>query len=795
MQFEGGHKQIVLRGIERAGQDTMIQDGAMNEVIGLDMRDGSYVPYAPTSESVSLPKDTILIRHHHTSIGNNLIAVDKNLSLFFKKENNEAWQYVCQLPSAEIAMLGNAICTTESGFYLLWQYSKYKVIKRNNYPKVLLRAHDSANNPFYVTGEWTDENRYKAVSKNCDDAGYLHQMHLCRYAIELTNGSYCYVSAPFLIQHPHARINRNVIRNGGAGGYNSINAPYYEEGRLWWTQLQYRLEEDFNAEEVLRVSVFLTRGFDMFNMSRITNNYPTWDNDYYDSLLNGLQGEDIYYKVYDIYPKDLKATDEWNGISLAGRLGDNLMLQDNLPVTSSDTYLAEQLFVYNSRLHMLNVKRRVDADYRIDDFLYRASGTSDFSDSFVTASSAGISDYGNLTSIRIDGQIGQGNNYWLNVNRMYSSSDISNGVLDLGKPVRGSVMIYFADSTTYSATATGETLLDVLNTATGNSVLLSPYKITIWYKSASGEEVVSVHSGYYYRSTLYKVNPYIAVCNKNATRIMIEIQFSGVMYKIDKSLVPSATQNVAYCLDDDFMPMSWQVGGGSFSQYSPKSSDEITHMVVSETNMPDVFNLEAYRVGTSRKVVGVSFYSFDVTSDNFGNYPLVVFTEDGVYLLRIEESGAYAYRRIDKVSEDVCTNRGTICRTNVGILFGTEKGLMVLANGGVQESLHHLIGEPKHVARNDDSKGHGLYVFYCAVTEDRNQGKIADLFEQLSQEDLRELIQSDCHIEYDKHIGKLVIWSNSIGYAYMIDVTTGLTTKIHVVIMLSDKEGGYYGDN
>lgn len=797
MQFEGVHREIALRGIERAGQDTMITDGAMNEVIGLDMRDGSYVPYAPSSEDVSLPKDTIVVRWHHTSTGNNLIAVDNNLSLFFKKENNEAWQYVCQLPSSEIAFLGNAICTTESGFYLLWKDSGYNVVEKRNYPRVLLRARDNTNKDkvFFVTGDgWTTDTRYAATCRKCEEAGYLYQMHLCRYAIELTNGSYCFVSAPFLIQHPHAYANYNIIRNGAHGGYNNVNAPYYEEGRLWWSELQYRLDEDFNAEEVLRVSIFLTKGFDMFNAAKITDNYPTWDIEYYDNLLNSLQGEDIYYKVYDIYPKDLKASTDWRSINLAGKIGaDHLATQTILPIMVSETYVAEQLFVYNRRLHMMNVKRRIENDIRLDEYMYRSSGPSDFDSEFAASSSPGSNTITNsLTSIFFNGSYGFIDGYWYKVNRYYSSADIANGKLDLRCYFNGSVTFYFEDGSSYSYDGIGDKTFAQVLSQSGRNLIMSPYRITIWYKSDSGEELVSVNEGFYYDNKLYYINPYLSVSNKKATRILLEVMFDGSHYVIDKSLKASSTQNVAYYLDDDCRPIAWEQGSGSFNVVGKRNSDEITHMVVSETNMPNVFDLEAYRVGTSRRVVGVSFYSFDVTSDNFGNYPLVVFCEDGVYLLRIEDSGAYAYRRIDKISEDVCTNRYSICRTNAGIVFATERGLMALTNSGVQEAFRHLIGEPKHTARNNDALGHGLKVFYCAVKGSENGYTLSDMEEQLSREDVRALIQDNCEIEYDTHIGKLILWSGDVQYVYMIDVTSGLATKVHADIMMSDKEGGYY---
>ncbi len=75
MQFEGEDKIISLKGIERAGKDTVSADGAMNEVIGLIARDDSFVPYMPTDMGLNKMNGVLMVRVHHTSTGDNLILV------------------------------------------------------------------------------------------------------------------------------------------------------------------------------------------------------------------------------------------------------------------------------------------------------------------------------------------------------------------------------------------------------------------------------------------------------------------------------------------------------------------------------------------------------------------------------------------------------------------------------------------------------------------------------------------------------------------------------------------------
>lgn len=77
MQFEGEHRQIELRGIERNMANGVGQDGGMEEVINLIPRNGSYIPYTPHDVQVDysdfITSDVKIVRVHHTSTGDNTI--------------------------------------------------------------------------------------------------------------------------------------------------------------------------------------------------------------------------------------------------------------------------------------------------------------------------------------------------------------------------------------------------------------------------------------------------------------------------------------------------------------------------------------------------------------------------------------------------------------------------------------------------------------------------------------------------------------------------------------------------
>ena len=82
MKFEGEHRAIPLRGIERAFAHGVAKDGGMEEVINMIPRNGSYVPYSPKTVtqdySAWISSQTKMVRVHHTSTGDNTIIVFNN---------------------------------------------------------------------------------------------------------------------------------------------------------------------------------------------------------------------------------------------------------------------------------------------------------------------------------------------------------------------------------------------------------------------------------------------------------------------------------------------------------------------------------------------------------------------------------------------------------------------------------------------------------------------------------------------------------------------------------------------
>ena len=105
-------------------------------------------------------------------------------------------------------------------------------------------------------------------------------------------------------------------------------------------------------------------------------------------------------------------------------------------------------------------------------------------------------------------------------------------------------------------------------------------------------------------------------------------------------------------------------------------------LIVSEVNNPYVFNADGYiRVGMGR-VIGMATQTEAVGQEEHGTHPLIVFTDRGTQLLRMNNEGLYIIA--DPSKREVCNNPASITETDGAVFFTTEKGLMLMLGNDVK---------------------------------------------------------------------------------------------------------------
>lgn len=96
-------------------------------------------------------------------------------------------------------------------------------------------------------------------------------------------------------------------------------------------------------------------------------------------------------------------------------------------------------------------------------------------------------------------------------------------------------------------------------------------------------------------------------------------------------------------------------------------------------------------------VIGVASNTEAVSSGQFGQYPLYVFTDKGIWTMAVDTSGKGAYTSAAPMSREVCS--GAICPISGGVVFTTEKAVMIISGAGITDISAALDGEAMRMAK------------------------------------------------------------------------------------------------
>lgn len=109
--------------------------------------------------------------------------------------------------------------------------------------------------------------------------------------------------------------------------------------------------------------------------------------------------------------------------------------------------------------------------------------------------------------------------------------------------------------------------------------------------------------------------------------------------------------------------------------------DELENkLFISEINNPFFFPV-AHRFTFQSRVVGVAIASTALSQGQFGQFPLYVFTEDGIWVMETAADGSFISSK--PMSRDVCVNADSITPIDNGVIFVSDKGVMLIQGSQV----------------------------------------------------------------------------------------------------------------
>ena len=180
-----------------------------------------------------------------------------------------------------------------------------------------------------------------------------------------------------------------------------------------------------------------------------------------------------------------------------------------------------------------------------------------------------------------------------------------------------------------------------------------------------------------------------------------------------------------------------------------------SNIYTSVVNNPFVFEASGdNEVGTG-KILGITANTQAVSQGQFGQYPLIVFTNEGTYGMSVSTEGLYS--AIHPISRDVSYDNSPFVPTDSLVYFASKKGLMAATGGAVD------------------------------CMSDQLRGRLnnhADDFSIIAKEGLPDFLK-DCFIVYDYRDSMLRIFGSEKAYQFIYNIAdktfgidnSGITAK------------------
>jgi len=262
---------------------------------------------------------------------------------------------------------------------------------------------------------------------------------------------------------------------------------------------------------------------------------------------------------------------------------------------------------------------------------------------------------------------------------------------------------------------------------------------------------------------------YIGYPDSRATKMRVLMRLTGrsnIYRAYETGLTVSAFNNYAVT-PGRLVQLPMAITAQSLSALSTKSNYYYDHNRVQATELNNPFcypAINSYRLGLGQ-VLGLSTNAIALSQGQFGQYPIFVFTSDGIWTMNIG-TGETLISAIANISRLVCNNPEGITPLDGGTAFPTSKGLFVIT--GVQKPELSEAAEGQHTSRITSLAA------YDTISDDANYYQIKSL---LCQTDFRSYL-ANAVIGYDYQHNEIIVSNITYPYSWVFSLENKLWFKI-----------------
>jgi len=752
-------KQIQLRGISRSPSDRMSQDGGLDESLNLYIDSAENAPALMPEDvtaSLGLPDDLQAdkVFVHKTAIYENIITKEGDYVYAYVGQSKQQIVYEEGMNLNDIASVGNTLVllTSQTSYYVLYREGEYNSLGTGiPLPKLTLRGVNA-------TG-------IKEVSLDIDELGIY--------------GMYRTFSPSLYNQYESDKTNSDEM-------VQKLLSAIYEQKALHMTEL--------GKEGVFWGPIYVMYGVTLYDgsvvtstpelLSRFTGAPPaqTWGltlhSQYYTDSKEYVGGIDAKIDA-PAFRLSVANSEEYD---IAGwrDVVQSIDIYVSLPIDTAPNYKRIEILEVKATEDIMSDKTDVNAStiWGIPDEYEQITNKG----VFYKVKSFNLEEFKEdvVTSIIWDSQgvdVTQGN--LASSAEFLPRTGVDQAYADQTGVVGGKAIVY------------------------NDKVLLASAQVLYRYRgmSASYNQADSTYSARYkfilndgsvvYSEDGLSIYQYglILFPGLNATRMEAIVKRERRVYtdqdhtdydivtdysfiKIPMSQHPSILCSYAYIgLQKNFAKYAFEKNGSMTLEVASgevefdegnKMGNVISNKIfVSSTSNPFIYP-ETKRVTFQSKVLGVAIATTALSQGQFGQFPLYVFTEDGVWAMETAADGSFVTSK--PLSRDVCINPDSITSIDNAVIFVTAKGVMLLQGSQVVNISPFMNG--RHYAINESSR------------ERIRRTEFADLIPVLEDSTPFMGFMKDASVAYDYQGKRLVFIKKDERYQYVYHMDTQTWHKV-----------------
>ena len=240
--------------------------------------------------------------------------------------------------------------------------------------------------------------------------------------------------------------------------------------------------------------------------------------------------------------------------------------------------------------------------------------------------------------------------------------------------------------------------------------------------------------------------PVIVSTDYRATAIELSVGLKSKRLQLKKH----PNLSLSYYQDPNLESIAWDNSFGDFVWRNIESRTP-NKIKVSGLNNPLAFPSKLTYTVSTGDVLAFQSVTSALSTGQFGQFPLYVFSSDGVYALEVGD-GDIVYSRATPVSRDCCSNPKGIASTDKSVVFATEDSIVLMTGSNSQRI-------------SDDMDGY-LPSFIDSSPIIQKAASVAGCDSLLSITEFRNYIQ-DCRIGYNYEDGEIIVSNSSYPYSYV----------------------------